>query len=68
MISEKLHDQIEKEGLKKGFKFGNSGGEYDEDGNFIFVIRLLPTGYRLSIVNNNDQLSSAGYRLRNASG
>lgn len=48
MISEELHRQIEKEGKKNDFKLGNSGGELDENGDYVFVIRLLPIGNRLA--------------------
>ena len=47
MISENLFERIREEGLKKGYKCGDCGGEYDENGNYIFVIRLLPTSNRL---------------------
>ena len=56
MISEKLHSQIEREGKRNDFKFGNCGGEYDEDGNFIFVIRLLPTGNRLAKIREQKEV------------
>lgn len=43
MVSEKLCEKIREEGKKRGYRFGNSGNEYDENGNVIFVIRLIPT-------------------------
>ena len=48
MINEKTHRQIEKDGLNNDFKFGNCGGELDENGDYVFIIRLLPTGNRLA--------------------
>lgn len=48
MINEKTHRQIEKDGLKNDFKLGNCGGELDVNGDYVFVIRLLPTGNRLA--------------------
>lgn len=43
MISPELLRSIEKEGKKKGFKIRSAGGDYDNDGKFIFVITLEPT-------------------------
>lgn len=40
MISEKIVDAIEKEGNEKGFYMLSAGGELDENGEFVFVIRL----------------------------
>jgi hypothetical protein len=43
MISESLRDMIEREGKKKGFYISSAGGEFDEKGEFIFVIKLKET-------------------------
>ncbi len=55
MISEKTYSQIEKDGLKNDFKIGRCGGELDGNGDFVFVIRLLPTGNRLAKIRELTQ-------------
>ena len=69
MINEKLYEKIRAEGKKRDYKLGNSGYEYDEKGNIIFVIRLLPIGNRLAKIieqkrekelENNNQHDGGG--------
>jgi hypothetical protein len=42
MISEKLTEQIEAEGRKKGFRLWKAYGKRDEKGEFTFFIELKP--------------------------
>ena len=56
MISEKTHRQIEREGKKNEFKFGDCGGEFDENGDFVYVIRLLPTGNLLAKIREQKEV------------
>ena len=46
MISEKLYNQIEAEGKRKGFKIRECYGIRDNYGNFEFIIKLVPTDMR----------------------
>ena len=43
MISIKLTEALEKEGLERGFIMESAGGAFGDDGRFRFVITLLST-------------------------
>ncbi len=56
MISEELYNQIEREGKKKDYKIRECYGERDKEGNFSFIIRLIPTNDRPAKINEPTEM------------
>ena len=64
MISEKLYDQIEREGKKKDYKIRECYGERDKEGNYSFIIRLIPTNNILAKINEpTEMIDISGKRI-----